>query len=176
MHGRGGRDLYIDIPVGTLVYKIKENEEIADQIFKESVAYKEAKAFFDRQMENHFGSQYEEIKESEDFSKEDCLEHSSLQENLMDSSSSAETNSNDSSLPNPTANPFSEISKELVFDSSFASPSEVFCIARGGKGGEGNRAWYERSKKQNLRYWGSNRDRRLQASYYKVVVVHKHSM
>lgn len=132
MHGRGGRDLYIDVPVGTLVYKIKQNNSIS----KEDAASRRS---FEQQMYAHFGKEYDVIKES-------------------DTSESDESSSSSS-----------EIEKELIFDSTFAPPSKLFCVAQGGKGGEGNREWYERTKKQNLRNWGSNRDRRLQASYYRVL-------
>ena len=94
---------------------------------------------YEAQMYNHFGEQFDEIKKSEEE-----LEKS-------------ENNSNGDYYQ-----------KELLYDSSFAQSSDTFCIARGGKGGEGNHDWYERSKRKNLRNWGSNRDRRLQATYYRV--------
>lgn len=121
--------MYIDIPIGTLVYKITENKAVS---VNEST---EAMKSFEEQMYNHFGEKYDEIKASEE-------------EEAADKST--------------------EILKELIFDSSFSKASDVFCIAKGGKGGEGNRDWYERSKRQNLRHWGSTKDRRLQATYYKV--------
>lgn len=138
MHGRNGRDMYIDIPIGTLVYKIRENKTITE---KEEDVDEEVVKSFEDQMYAHLGSQYDEIKASEE----------ALEEEEVDTSS--------------------EIIKELIFDSSYSQPSELYCIAKGGKGGEGNNAWYERSKRQNLRNWGSQHDRRLQATYYKVNAV-----
>lgn len=134
MHGSRGRDIYIDVPVGTLVYKVTENEKLWDN--------QEALDSYEQQMRNHFGSKYDAIKESE-----------KKLEELNDDTNSSK-----------------DIQKELIYDSSYAKPMEVFCVAKGGKGGEGNHDWYERSKRQNLRNWGSNRDRRLQATYYKVIL------
>ena len=128
-HGRGGRDVYIDIPIGTLVYDLMINEQ-----HDGSPQTKEILRSFEQQMYEHMGSKYDLVKES------------------------VESKEND------------EITKELIFDSTFSNHFDVFCVAYGGKGGEGNYEWYERSKRQNLRYWGSNRDRRLQATYYRVVV------
>ena len=128
-HGRGGRDLYIDIPIGTLVYDLMINEQ-----HDGSPQTKEILRSFEQQMYEHMGSKYDLVKESMGSKEND------------------------------------EITKELIFDSTFSNHFDVFCVAYGGKGGEGNHEWYERSKRQNLRYWGSNRDRRLQATYYRVVV------
>ena len=132
MHGSRGRDMYIDVPVGTVVYKVTENEKLENN--------QQVLNSYEEQMRNHFGSKYDEIKKSE-------KELDEL---------------------NNTNNSLEDIQKELIYDSSFAKLMEVFCVAKGGKGGEGNHDWYERSKRQNLRNWGSNRDRRLQATYYKV--------
>lgn len=132
MHGRGGKDMYIDIPLGTAVYKLTTLERPKG---RNEEGLKEE---FERQMRSHLGKQYDAIKESE----------AALED-------SEETNS--------------EVKKELLFDSSFSKHRDVFCVAHGGRGGQGNRDWYEQTKRRNLKYWGSNRDRRLQASYYKVV-------
>ena len=126
-HGRGGTDLFIDVPIGTLVYELTNHESVDT-----SRHAQELKESFDEQMYQHLGKQYNEIKEDL-------------------ASASGE-----------------EVTKTLLFDSSYSHDKDVFCVARGGDGGEGNHDWYERSKRQNLRHWGSNRDRRLQATYYKV--------
>ena len=126
-HGRGGTDLFIDVPLGTLVYELIDHGSVDS-----SRNARELKESFDEQMYQHMGKQYDEIKGE--------------------------------SLPESEE----EVTKTLLFDSSYSKDNDVFCVARGGEGGEGNHDWYERSKHQNLRYWGSNRDRRLQATYYKV--------
>ena len=36
MHGRGGNDMFIDVPVGTLVYKIFENENFSGNSLQEN--------------------------------------------------------------------------------------------------------------------------------------------
>lgn len=135
-HGRGGHHVYIDIPIGTLVYELTTHN-LPDT----SRWGQEAKASFDQQMYARLGAKYDEIKAAEK------AEEEMLSEN--------------------------EVSTSLLFDSAFSQHGEVFCVAQGGVGGEGNHDWYERSKRQNLRYWGSNRDRRLQASYYKVGSIRK---
>ena len=63
MHGRGGQDVYIDIPVGTVVYKLVKNKSMKNSIedFDED-AFKE----YEAQMYNHFGEQFDEIKKSEE--------------------------------------------------------------------------------------------------------------
>ena len=141
MHGRGGQDIFIDIPVGTLVYKIIKNKSLSNNSIEDfdDDAFKE----YEAQMYNHFGEQFDEIKKSEE---------------EMEKSEGNNEDTDDNEL----------YQKELLFDSSISQSSDVFCIARGGKGGEGNHDWYERSKRKNLRNWGSNRDRRLQATYYRV--------
>lgn len=128
-HGRGGRDLYIDVPIGTLVYDLTTNE-----ILDNSLRTREIIGSFEQQMYDHMGSKYDLVKETMESNEKD------------------------------------EITKELLFDTTFSNHLDVFCVAYGGKGGEGNHDWYERSKRQNLRYWGSNRDRRLQATYYQVIM------
>ena len=132
MHGRGGNDMFIDVPVGTLVYKIFENENFSGNSLQEN----EARASFEEQMIQHMGSRFLQVRESE-------------------KAQSSQSNEN------------SEMIKELLFDTSFAEDKQLFCVARGGKGGEGNHEWYEKMKRSHLHYWGSNRDRRLQATYYK---------
>ena len=127
-HGRGGTDLFIDVPLGTLVYELIDHGSVDS-----SRSAKELKESFDEQMYQHLGKKYNEIKEE------------------------------------ATSVSGEEVTKNLLFDSSYSKDNDVFCVARGGEGGEGNHDWYERSKRQNLRYWGSNRDRRLQATYYKVL-------
>lgn len=127
-HGRGGTDLFIDVPLGTLVYELIDHGSVDS-----SRSAMELKESFDEQMYQHLGKRYNEIKEEESVTADG-----------------------------------EEVSKNLLFDSSYSNDNDVFCVAKGGEGGEGNHDWYERSKRQNLRYWGSNRDRRLQATYYKV--------
>lgn len=126
MHGRGGKDVYIDIPVGTAVYKLTLASQSGDEELKRS---------FDEQMYSHLGKLFNTIKDAED--REEMPENA-------------------------------EVKKELLFDSSFSKNHDVYCVAHGGIGGQGNHEWYEQSKQRNLRNWGSNRDRRLQATYYKV--------
>lgn len=132
MHGRGGRDMFIDVPIGTLVYRITENEDYTKKSLQEQEAY----ASFEEQMFQHMGSRFNEVRESE-------------------------------KAQSPSSSENAEMVKELLFDTSFAPDKKVFCVAHGGRGGEGNHDWYEKTKRSHLHYWGSNRDRRLQATYYK---------
>ena len=132
MHGRGGKDLYIDVPIGTLVYKLIYNNQALQQSDSKG---REALRSFEEQMHQHMGNRYEEVY---------------------------------GNASNSSSNAAEEIRRELLFDSSFAKPHELYCVAYGGKGGEGNHDWYETSKRKHLHNWGSNRDRRLQATYYKV--------
>ena len=129
-HGHGGKHVYIDVPIGTLVYELNTHEMKDNSLWMQK-----AKESFDQQMYAHLGETYKQIQEEEQ------------EEEQGDGN---------------------EVSTTLLFDSTYAQHGELFCVAQGGNGGEGNHDWYERSKRQNLRYWGSNRDKRLQATYYKV--------
>ena len=87
-HGRGGTDLFIDVPLGTLVYELIDHGSVDS-----SRNARELKESFDEQMYQHMGKQYDEIKGE--------------------------------SLPESEE----EVTKTLLFDSSYLKDNDVFCVA-----------------------------------------------